>query len=395
MAKDPFKWEEAYTDDICIQSALHEDEHGSMESAIRRIISEEKRLRRNEGRPTRIRLGMMRHVFIGIDLSTSILSKDVEPSRLRVVRECFLNFINKFFELNPLSAMGLLLGRDKKAECSCGFSSSIQKLNESFNSLTEASCGGTEFSLYSMLECALTHFRNVPAHTSKECIFIVSSLSTTDAVSLKLIYEQLKMQSVRCSIICFLAEVYAFKKLCVTTQGKYGVALDREHFDLLLTEHLQPPPLLPKQGHQDSIVKWDFPLKKAKTIPSFCAWYILIDHFLNHELSGNLNSSDPSKSNEYSFVCPQCGSYYCQTPTNCLVCGLLLLTAPQLARAHQHLEPLPSFIEITPIEGSTCFACDEQFFSSTKAYLCKNCKVQVCIECDILLHESLQNKKIF
>lgn len=49
----------------------------------------------------------MRHVFVGIDLSTSILSKDVEPSRLRVVRESLINFVNKFFELNPLSAVSL------------------------------------------------------------------------------------------------------------------------------------------------------------------------------------------------------------------------------------------------------------------------------------------------
>uniref|UniRef100_A0A915P3L0 Ssl1-like domain-containing protein n=1 Tax=Meloidogyne floridensis TaxID=298350 RepID=A0A915P3L0_9BILA len=319
MTTDPFKWEEAYTDDICIQSALQEDENGSMENAIRRIISEEKRLRRNEGRPTRIRLGMMRHVFVGIDLSTSILSKDVEPSRLRVVRECLLNFVNKFFELNPLSAMGLIIGRDKKGDCSCGFSSSLQKLTESFNSLNEASCGGTEFSLHSMLETALNHFRNVPAHTSKECIFIVASLSTIDASSLKQIYEQLKMQS---------------------------VPLDKEHFDLLLTEHLQPPPLKPKQGHQDSIVKMGFPIKKAKKIPSFCAC---------HELAGD--ALDLSKQNEYAYICPQCGSHYCQTPTTCRVCGLLLLTAPQLARAHQHLEPLPAFLESTPIEGRGRLVC--------------------------------------
>ncbi|CAK5077344.1 unnamed protein product [Meloidogyne enterolobii] len=191
-----------------------------------------------------------------------------------------------------------------------------------------------------MLETALNHFRNVPAHTSKECIFIVASLSTIDASSLKQIYEQLKMQSVRCSIISFLAEVYAFKKLCITTQGKYGVALDKEHFDLLLTEHLQPPPLKPKQGHQDSIVKMGFPIKKAKKIPSFCAC---------HELAGD--ALDLSKQNEYAYICPQCGSHYCQTPTTCRVCGLLLLTAPQLARAHQHLEPLPAFVESTPIEG--------------------------------------------
>jgi hypothetical protein len=36
---------------------------------------------------------------------------------------------------------------------------------------------------------------------------------------------------------------------------------------------------------------------------------------------------------------------------NFKISGLLLLTAPQLARAHQHLEPLASFVEITPVEG--------------------------------------------
>ena len=56
--------------------------------------------------------------------------------------------------------------------------------------------------------------------------------------------------------------------------------------------------------------------------------------------------------NQYkAFYCSRCAARYCQTPTECKVCGLLLLTAPQLARAHQHLLPLPAFAEVTPQPG--------------------------------------------
>jgi len=49
--------------------------------------------------------------------------------------------------------------------------------------------------------------------------------------------------------------------------------------------------------------------------------------------------------NKRAFYCPRCGARYCQTPVECRLCSLLLITAPQLARAHQHLEPLDPFAE--------------------------------------------------
>jgi transcription factor Ssl1 len=45
------------------------------------------------------------------------------------------------------------------------------------------------------------------------------------------------------------------------------------------------------------------------------------------------------------FVCQQCGAHFCSTPIECTVCGILLITAPQLARAFHHLAELDKFVE--------------------------------------------------
>ncbi|KAF7634328.1 ATP synthase [Meloidogyne graminicola] len=74
MANDPFKREETYTD------ALQEDEHRLMENAIRRIISEGKKGLEEMKVAQQEYLGIMRHVFVGIDLQ-HLFSPYVEPSK--------------------------------------------------------------------------------------------------------------------------------------------------------------------------------------------------------------------------------------------------------------------------------------------------------------------------
>lgn len=278
--------------------------------------------------------------------------------------------------------MGIISGHEKRAEKLCSLTSSIQLLKESLLNIKESSCIG-EFSLHSILDSALQSFQNIPIHSSKECILIIFSLSTVDAVNLKNICEQLKMRSIRCSVIAFSAEVFAFKKLCITTQGKYSVVLDDEHLAMLFDEHIQPPPVRREQGQQDNIVRMGFPQRRRALIPSFCACHDLYDESVTHSVeSGNILRS---------FFCPQCGARYCQTPVQCRICGLLLLTAPQLARAHQHMEPLQTFVESVPSEKNAhCFACDEHIPATTKSYKCGKCGAEFCIDCDILLHESLQ-----
>ncbi|KAL3083355.1 hypothetical protein niasHS_011157 [Heterodera schachtii] len=172
---EAFKWEQAYTEGLNIRSVLQEDEHGSVEESIRRLVMDEKRQRRMDRLPAKIRLGMMRYVHLAVDCSSAILSADFFPSRLSVALECLRKFVDKFFLLNPLSQMGLIAVRDKRAERISGFTSSVQFLLESLQDISSTNCGG-EFSLQSVLQCALHSFQGLPAHSSKECILLIASL---------------------------------------------------------------------------------------------------------------------------------------------------------------------------------------------------------------------------
>jgi len=185
------------------------------------------------------------------------------------------------------------------------------------------------------------------------------------------------MNGIRCSLISLSAEVHVFRKLCSTTSGKHAVALDESHMELLISDHIQPPVATREQ--EASVVKMGFPKRSVVRVPSFCVCH-----------QSQSKSAEKTNQDQRAFFCPQCGARYCQTPTECRICGLLLLTAPQLARAHQHLQPLPAFAEVPSQPGRTCFACDQPLSRDHKAYACKSCQEEFCIDCDILLHESLQ-----
>ena len=128
---------------------------------MRRIILEEKQRRRGE-RPSKVRLGMvcfstyqiisniphqMRYVYVGVDLSATVLANDFEPNRFRAAQKCLLEFFEKFLELNPLSMvplirhrliiiayqMGIIIGREKRAERICSFTSIFWKILSATN----------------------------------------------------------------------------------------------------------------------------------------------------------------------------------------------------------------------------------------------------------------------
>lgn len=40
------------------------------------------------------------------------------------------------------------------------------------------------------------------------------------------------------------------------------------------------------------------------------------------------------------FLCPRCGAKLCDVPTDCDVCGLLVVSSPHLARSYHHLFPV-------------------------------------------------------
>ena len=47
------------------------------------------------------------------------------------------------------------------------------------------------------------------------------------------------------------------------------------------------------------------------------------------------------------YFCPQCHSKFCELPIDCSICGLTLISSPQLARSYHHLFPVSNFTEVS------------------------------------------------
>src|SRR5580658_11272785 len=43
------------------------------------------------------------------------------------------------------------------------------------------------------------------------------------------------------------------------------------------------------------------------------------------------------------FLCPRCLAKVCEVPTDCDVCGLMIVSSPHLARSYHHLFPVKVF----------------------------------------------------
>uniref|UniRef100_A0A0R3QJ37 Ssl1 domain-containing protein n=1 Tax=Brugia timori TaxID=42155 RepID=A0A0R3QJ37_9BILA len=99
-----------------IRDVLREDESGSIEKSVAKLILDAKRKKRLNNRPAKVRLGIMRYVYLVIDCSFSMADKSIQPSRLAVTIKALNQFLDKFSEQNPISQVGVVVCRDKRAE---------------------------------------------------------------------------------------------------------------------------------------------------------------------------------------------------------------------------------------------------------------------------------------
>jgi transcription initiation factor TFIIH subunit 2 len=87
-------------------------------------------------------------------------------------------------------------------------------------------------------------------------------------------FQNLKAQSVRCSVIALAAEVHVCHKLCRETGGLFGVILDDCHFRDQLFQHIDPPPAA--TFLDSSLIKMGFPhhmMQEGKeALLTLCMW---------------------------------------------------------------------------------------------------------------------------
>jgi len=375
-----YTWESEYEK---TWEALQEDADGSLQASVDSIVMRAKR-RQLLARPINVRLGMMRHMFLVIDMSSPMQDQDLKPTRLAVTLKLLEYFIEEYFDQNPISQLGLIITRNKRAEKITELGGNPKRHIACLKALKTKPCEG-EPSLQNSLEMAQSSLRNMPSHASREVLVVFSSLTTCDPGDILHTTETLLANKIRCSIIGLAAEVRVCKKLCNDTHGTYNVILEESHYRDLLTQHLAPPPA--EANTEASLIRMGFPHHKVRhdgadcdDMPSLCMCHL-----------DSADQAGPGLST-LGYYCPQCKSKYCELPIECKVCGLTLVSAPHLARSYHHLFPMDPYSELQTEQVLTdnrfCYACQKNI-TEPAMYVCGKCKKRFCCDCDVFVHETL------
>jgi hypothetical protein len=108
-----YRWETGYEK---TWESITEDRDGFLEVSVQEMLQRARRKRLLEKTGNKIKLGMMRHLYIILDMSDNMKLQDLKPSRLLCVLNLLEKFIEEFFHLNPISQIGLILTKNKRAE---------------------------------------------------------------------------------------------------------------------------------------------------------------------------------------------------------------------------------------------------------------------------------------
>ncbi|GAA6061629.1 hypothetical protein JCM10212_000971 [Sporobolomyces blumeae] len=382
---------------------VQEDERGTLEGAVSDMLltSKTRRILRDT---SSIQRGIIRHVYLVIDLSSAMLVRDYKQTWLDLTLQYASDFVTEFFDQNPIGQMALMITRDGLAERLTPLSGNPSDHLKVLANKKKMETRGAP-SLQNVLQLAKTGLSHLPPHGSREVIIILASLTSCDPTNIHQTIAETEAERIRVNIIGLSADMKICRDICEQTKGTYRVARDDLSFRDLLFEFVSPPPTLapPSKSHvlggpspgpptsSADLMQMGFPMLVYSTYPGVCGCH------------GKLKTS--------GYSCPRCRSRICDVPTECRVCGLTVVNAPQLARSYRHLFPVANYervLQTTPSDPSSCFACSHPFtalHSSTASstltnaqlgdlsplgrYRCGACRETFCLECDKLVHDAL------
>lgn len=409
-----YRWETGYEK---TWEAIKEDEGGLLEAAVTEEIAAQRAKQRRLLAQRQhelwggVRLGMMRHLYVVVDFSDAMADQDLKPTRYLCTMKLLEGFIEEFFDQNPISQMGVIITRNKRAEKICELAGNPRKHIKLIQQFAkQAWNGGGEPSIQNALELAHSSLKLLPPHASREVLILLGSLTTCDPGDITTTIESVRKVGIRCSIIGLAAEVHVCKLLARVTGGDFGVALDDVHFRELLLQQVLPPPsatITTPSGPNAtvaptidaSLVKMGFPQHHVAGLPTADgvtkqppqqAFTMCMCHLDAKEEDGSVSTT---RNTSGGYFCPQCCSKYCELPVECKACGLALVSAPHLARSYHHLFPVAPYTEL-PISKSlgisSCQSCLYRFKQADKmCYRCETCHQIFCLECDLFIHDTM------
>ena len=315
--------------------------------------------------------GMIRFMYVVVDLSRAANEEDFRPNRLSVIGQCVIGFIREYFNQNPLSQLGLIVARDGVGERLTELSGSPEAHVSALKKTLDAS---GDFSLQNTLNVARTSLKSIPAYGSREVLYILSALSTCDPGNVWTEVAAAKAAKVRVNVVSLAAELHVSRRMADETGGDFGVSLNADHLHDLIMAHAPPPPLS-EEATKSSLVQMGFPQKK---------------HVASDALTVGISGD---------YVCPRCSGRIDELPSQCAVCRLTLVSSPHLARSYHHLFPVKAFSELDAAADDKsnvtatleCAACLATISDRSLASTCEDCTKMFCFACDVYIHEKLHN----
>ncbi|OMO71229.1 von Willebrand factor, type A [Corchorus capsularis] len=329
MNADLDAWERTYTDERSWE-ALQEDESGLLRPIDNSALFHSQYRRRlrslsSTATAARIQKGLIRYLYVVIDLSRAASEMDFRPSRIAVFAKHVEAFIREFFDQNPLSQVGLVTIKDGVAQCLTDLGGSPESHIKAL--MNKLECSG-DSSLQNALDLVDGYLNQIPSYGHREVLILYSALTTCDPGDIMETIKKCKKSKIRCSVIGLAAEMFICKHLCQETGGTYSVALDESHFKELILEHAPPPPAIAEFAIAN-LISMGFPQRVAEGSISIC-------------------SCHKEAKVGAGYTCPRCKARLCELPTECRICGLTLVSSPHLARSYHHLFPIAPFDEVPP-----------------------------------------------
>jgi hypothetical protein len=145
-------------------------------------------------------------------------------------------------------------------------------------------------------------------------------------------------------VLSILVRIYKYINAPITfffcNVGTFGVAMNEGHFKDLLFELIPPPPAQQITGAgagagtgtgiggaakmSADLMMMGFPQRLPDTAPAA----LCVCH---------------AQMRAAGFLCPRCGARLCDAPTDCDICGLMIVSSPHLARSYHHLFPVKPY----------------------------------------------------
>ncbi|KAI6125727.1 Ssl1-like-domain-containing protein [Pisolithus croceorrhizus] len=386
--KQAYTWEASYTRSW---DTVQEDETGSLQGAVEDLMARDRR-RRLLAPAAAIRRTIIRHLVLILDLSNSMMDRDFRPTRFDLALRYAREFVTEWFDQNPLGQIGVVGMRSGLGERIGEMSGNPQDVLRSLSDRAKLEPTG-EPSLQNAIEMARGSMSHLPTQSSREILIVFGSLTTCDPGNIHETLEVCIKNRIRISVVALAAEMKICRELSDKTGGKFGVAMNEGHFKDLLFELVPPPAQQPtiRSGGSGSgnppadLMMMGFPTRLPDSSPpSLCACH------------SDLKSE--------GFLCPRCMAKVCDVPTDCDICGLMIVSSPHLARSYHHLFPVKPYEAVTSLEytsksTTTCHACARPFpaahssgavtegLSPLGRYRCPDCHHDFCTECDVFVHD--------